>query len=99
MANQVPRRLSESRATAAKMADEMTAIHDDREVSKRWHAHSDEDPTLRCAVTVQVWEDADGCSCVEVLSTDGVSLLEVKGILHDALYSLAHHEPSVVPQR
>ena len=53
--------------------------------------------TLKGCVQVQVWTEADGRECIVVCGTDNVSHLELKGMLHDGVYALAHEgEPGYV---
>ncbi|HWL65847.1 MAG TPA: hypothetical protein VNP73_07725 [Actinomycetota bacterium] len=46
--------------------------------------------TLRECVAVMIWEDEDGTETVSVVSDPGITDLEVKGVLHDAVYAVAH---------
>lgn len=45
---------------------------------------------VREAVTVVVFEEEDGTETVSVLGDAESSSLELKGVLHDGLYAMAH---------
>jgi hypothetical protein len=51
-----------------------------------------EDKRLVGWVTVAVWEDGDGKMTESVMGDEHSSPLEVKGMLHDAVWSTAHAE-------
>jgi hypothetical protein len=89
--DQLPRRLSESRVTASKLAGEIEShtILSIRSVP-------DAADVLKDAISINVWIGRDGRQRVEVESARDIHPLEVKGILHDALYALAHLEASPV---
>jgi hypothetical protein len=54
--------------------------------------------TLKGCVAVMVWTEADGTETVAVVGDDNISNLELKGVLHDGLYAIAHiDEESWVP--
>ena len=47
---------------------------------------------LRETVAVRVWEEADGSETIEIVGDQGLDSLEMKGVLHDAIYALAHDD-------
>ena len=46
--------------------------------------------TLKCCVQVQLWAEADGTESVIVVGTNAVPHLELKALLHDGVYAMAH---------
>ena len=48
------------------------------------------DRYLKQCVAVMVWEEADGTESVVVVGDDHLRELGLKGVLHDAIYALAH---------
>lgn len=46
--------------------------------------------TLKKAVVVMVWAEADGTETLSVVGDADAEMLELKGILHDGLYAIAH---------
>lgn len=53
--------------------------------------------TLSGSVQVQLWTEADGSERVLVLGDSAMSRLELKGLLHDGIYALAHtDEPGFI---
>ena len=45
---------------------------------------------LRECVVVMVWEEPDGSETITVAGDEDVNHLELKGVLHDGLYTMAH---------
>ncbi len=45
---------------------------------------------LRECVGVLVWEEADGSETISVVGESKLAPLQMQGVLHDALYVLAH---------
>jgi hypothetical protein len=45
---------------------------------------------LICTVSVMVWQEADGTETVTVVGDSDMTPLQMKGILHDGLYTVAH---------
>ena len=45
---------------------------------------------LRESVTVMVWEEPDGSETVTVIGDPEMTALQMKGILHDGVYAVAH---------
>ena len=48
------------------------------------------DRQLKQCVAVMVWEEADGTESVVVVGDERLEALGLKGVLHDAVYALAH---------
>ena len=48
------------------------------------------DRRLKQCVAVMVWEEPDGTESVVVIGDDTLHDLGLKGLLHDAVYALAH---------
>ena len=47
------------------------------------------EPGSTCdSVVINVWTDVHGQRCLEVVSNREMTLLEAKGMLHDAMYAL-----------
>ena len=45
---------------------------------------------LKECVAVMIWEEEDGTETVSVVGDPEITELEVKGVLHDAVYAVAH---------
>ena len=45
---------------------------------------------LKECVAVMVWEEEDGTETISVVGDPGITDLGVKGVLHDAVYAVAH---------
>jgi hypothetical protein len=69
--------------------DTMTTV-----VERRRGSMSFEQPkagrTLKGCVAVMIWIEEDGTETVSVVGDDSISPLELKGVLHDGLYAIAH---------
>jgi hypothetical protein len=48
--------------------------------------------TLMSCVQVQLWVDDDGRESIVVLGDESAAPLELKGLLHDGVYALAHED-------
>lgn len=48
--------------------------------------------TLLSCVQVQLWVDDEGRESIVVLGGEGSANLELKGLLHDGVYALAHED-------
>jgi hypothetical protein len=46
--------------------------------------------SLKSCVAVTIWIEEDGTETVSVVGDDDISALEIKGVLHDGLYAIAH---------
>jgi len=55
-------------------------------------AFETEPKRLKGWVAVAIWEDEDGRSTQTVVSDDHSTTLEIKGMLHDAVWNAAHAE-------
>ena len=69
---------------------EMVTIVERRRKSVRAPDASDSGRKLRECVTVMVWEEPDGSETIEIVGDDQLDPLEMKGVLHDGIYALAH---------
>lgn len=92
MADNLPRRLAEAQATAATLPQEAFRVFE----SGKMCGPANEERLLEDSLTINVWKDAEGRSCFELVSHHTMSSLEAKGLLHDALYALASadHNPT-----
>ena len=50
---------------------------------------------MKECVTVQVWMEADGSETVTVIGDPDMTALQMKGILHDGVYAVAHADEDV----
>jgi hypothetical protein len=46
--------------------------------------------TLKDCVAVMIWVEDDGTETVSVVGDNDIGALEIKGVLHDGLYAIAH---------
>jgi hypothetical protein len=69
---------------------EMTMViehHRHERPTRNGEAH---DRRLKQCVAVLVWEEADGTESVVVVGDEHLQELGLKGVLHDAVYAVAH---------
>lgn len=88
----LPRRLGEDKKVQAMLADQlpMATIVDHRRNNRGEPTTAVGPRTLKTSVQVQVWCEADGSEWIVVTGDESVSNLELKGLLHDGIYALAH---------
>ena len=53
-------------------------------------ARPNESRRLKECVAVMIWEEEDGTETISVVGDPEITELEVKGVLHDAVYAVAH---------
>jgi hypothetical protein len=78
--------LAGSRTTAEKLGHIILELRDRDETADSPNTTR----SLKDSISIDVWVDDSGKECVEIISARDVDPLEVKGILHDALYALAN---------
>jgi hypothetical protein len=54
------------------------------------HSEPQGDRTLKGTLEVQLWQEMDGSESVVVTGGPSLNDLEMKGLLHDAVYVMAH---------
>jgi hypothetical protein len=90
MANEMPRRLAERRRVSEKLPGSLAGayriLRGDREDAQAMA------PPACESVTINVWTNAEGRPCLEIVGNRDLSVLETKGLLHDALWAIAHAE-------
>ena len=65
-------------------------------VVERHRSYDNDEPSgngerkLKETVAIRIWEETDGSETIEVVGDRGLDSLEMKGVLHDAIYALAH---------
>ena len=69
---------------------EMTKVIEHRRPEQPMRNEEAHDRRLKQCVAVMVWEEADGTESVVVVGDDHLQELGLKGVLHDAVYALAH---------
>lgn len=98
---QLPKRLAESiqaRGIASDALPAMTKLVEHRRSSYSTHVQHDERRALSNCVQVQLWVDGDGNESIVVVGDANATPLEIKGLLHDGLYAVAHAgEPGFAP--
>ena len=87
-----PKRLAEATKTRRAIAQDLT---ERRElVVHNRPASGDGEPTdgpvRRGYVLVEVWQETDGSESIVVCGDAEMKELEIKGLLHDGVYSIAH---------
>lgn len=92
MGNEIPKRLAEARRTSKRLSRELTQAYTvlpcaDHETTTELRADCD-------SVVINVWSNAEGRQCLEITSNRELTVLETKGLIHDALYALAHADDS-----
>ena len=89
----LPRRLAADQEVKAHLTDQVpkmqTIIDHTRKTTIPGPASS-EGRTLKCCVQVQLWAEADGTESLVVVGTNSVPHLELKALLHDGIYAMAH---------
>ena len=97
---QLPPRLKESNEMEALISD-LPAMRTIIEHHRRSRNPSEQSTgrKLQACVQVQLWVDDDGRESIVVLGDESAGPLVLKGLLHDAVYALAHEgEPGFIPQ-
>ena len=89
--------MAEAQRTTAKLATELP--HGFTILGPGGEGSGADDRSECESVTVKVWTTSDGRPCVEVVADREMSTLAAKGILHDALYALAHAGEVAVSNR
>ena len=74
----------------AAMSELRRAAHKTMQDSVATAIQKTEDKKLKAWVAVAVWEDDDGDVSQTVMGDDHSSYFEVKGYLHDAVWTAAH---------
>lgn len=95
MGNEMPKRLAEARSASEKLSLDLAEAF--TVLPGNTHMMTAESRPICDSVVVNVWTDVHGRQSLEVVSNREMSVLEAKGFLHDALYTLAHAEDSVRP--
>lgn len=97
-----PRRLADAKLTEDMLEDHLPTLSKIVEHSRK--NSSDESPPskgrfLKECVTVEVWQEADGSESIVVVGDSKLESLELKGVLHDGIYALAHRgDPAWAPK-
>ena len=89
----LPRRLSADQEVKALLNDQlpkMQTIVDHSRKNTTTRPDPSEARTLKCCVQVQLWAEADGTESLVVVGTNSVPHLELKALLHDGIYAMAH---------
>lgn len=90
----LPRRLGDSKVIKALLAERLPAmtkiIEHRREMKGANPPGSVTERTLKSCVQVQLWTEVDGSESLVVSGTMIDSHLELKGLLHDGVFALAH---------
>lgn len=96
-----PRRLAESTENSlVSDPQKMRALVEHRRDQARKSVEPAATKDLVASVLVQLWVDQDGIESLTVMGAEGASTLELKGLLHDGLYALAHQgEQGYVPSQ
>lgn len=99
--NQEPRRLADAKLTEDMLEDHLPTLSKIVE-HKRKSSSDGNSPTgrfLKECVTVEVWQEADGSESIVVVGDSKLESLELKGVLHDGIYALAHRgDPAWAPK-
>ena len=69
--------------------DDMVSVVERR---RRYNEEAHGERRLKESVTVMVWEEADGSETVTVIGDPEMPALQMKGVLHDGLYAVAHED-------
>ena len=67
-----------------------TVIEHRRSAHSLEGSQSNNQRTLKHCVQVEMWVDDDGRESIVVQGDENASHLELKGLLHDGIYALAH---------
>src|SRR5688500_5728110 len=96
-----PRRLAESTENGlVSDPQKMRAIVEHSRARAEKASETAVNKELVASVLVQLWTDEDGVESLTVMGDEGASTLELKGLLHDGLYALAHQgEQGYVPSQ
>jgi hypothetical protein len=81
-------RRSKSIPSLSEQLDMMTTIVERRRESM--DIDKSRGRTLKDCVAVMIWTEEDGTETVTVVGDNNISALELKGVLHDGLYAIAH---------
>ena len=88
-----PKRLAEAsntrRAIAQDLAERRELVVHNRPASGDI-SESTDGPVRKGYVLVEVWQEADGSESIVVCGDAEMKELEIKGLLHDGVYSIAH---------
>lgn len=99
MSDNLPSRLAENVAVRERLIEqlpELERIHEQRRAPlDRPDGSRDGERVMKRLVAVVVWEEPDGSEAVEVVGRHDISHLELKGLLHDGIYLLAHQNDPV----
>lgn len=76
---------------AAELDDMVSVI----ERHRNGNAAEPKERRLMQTVTVMVWQEADGSETVTVVGDPEMTTLQMKGALHDGLYTVAHDDDEV----
>ena len=93
MRTEMPKRLAEARRTSRELSRKLSEAH--TVFCGEGDAASAESRNDCESVTINSWTNAQGRHCVEVVSDHEMTVLEAKGLLHDAVYALAHADDFV----
>ena len=102
---QLPKRLADKKHIETMLEADMpamtTIVEHRRGTPPPDPAHTpNPERTLTRCVQVELWTEADGTECLVVAGNEHAPTLELKGLLHDGLYAMAHAgEPSFTPHR
>jgi inorganic pyrophosphatase/exopolyphosphatase len=83
-------------STTRKMLDEhMEQMVEVVDHHRQAHHEKHEGRKIIECVTVIMWEEPDGNETISVIGDDNLNPLELKGLLHDAIYAMAHEDEQV----
>lgn len=83
-------RRSKSIPALAKHLEDMATIVEHKRANSPSDPAKKEGRRVREAVAVVVFEEEDGTETVSVIGDSQIPTLELKGVLHDGLYAMAH---------
>ena len=89
----LPRRLKEDRSIRnmlRSMFDKMQPIVEHRSHIRQAPLEAGAARRVKECVAIVTWEEPDGSETISVVGGAGVAPLEVKGLLHQAVYAIAH---------
>ena len=97
-----PRRLADAKLTEEMLEDHLPTLSKIVEHTRKSSLDGDSAPSgrfLKECVTVEVWQEADGSESIVVVGDSKLESLELKGVLHDGIYALAHRgDPEWAPK-
>lgn len=88
-----PRRLEDASKMRRMLADDLpnmrqVVVHNRPNFSDS--SQQEADRTRRGCVLIEVWEEADGSESIVISGDSSMENLEIKGLLHDGIYSISH---------